>query len=84
VLSESGGRCEEGVDDVIAPVEQRLDDEMDEEDPLRFLDPATYDDIEMMSQPYDDSGYQHADEEMDDVPGQERPSRVDCKKSLFM
>ena len=36
-----------------------------------------------MSQPYD-SGCQHADhEEMDDVPGQERP-RVDCKKSLFM
>jgi hypothetical protein len=38
----------------------------------------------MMSQPYDDSAYQHADEEMDGVPGQERPSRVDCKKSLFL
>jgi hypothetical protein len=37
----------------------------------------------MMSQPYDDSGYQHANEDMDDLPGQERPSR-DCKKSLFM
>ena len=38
-----------------------------------------------MSHPYDHSGNQHAHEEMDDVPaGQERPSRVDCKKSLFM
>ena len=55
---------------------------MDEDDPLRFLND---DDLEMMSQPYDHSGYQHAHEEMDDVPaGQERPSRVDCKKSLFM
>ena len=28
-------------------------------------------------------GYQHADEDVDDLPRQERPSR-DCKKSLFM
>jgi hypothetical protein len=55
-----------------------------EEDPLRFLNTGAYDgDLDMMSQPYDDSGYQHADEDMDDLPGQERPSR-DCKKSLFM
>jgi hypothetical protein len=58
-----------------------MDDEM-EENPLRFLNTGAYDDGQMMSQPYD-SGYEHADEEMDDVPGQERP-RVDCKKSLFM
>jgi hypothetical protein len=82
VPSESGGRREEGVDDVIAPVEHAKMDE--DEDPLLYIDPAYYDDIDMMSQPYDDSAYQHVDEEMDDVPGQERPSRVDCKKSLFM
>ena len=71
--------------DVIAPVEQRMDDEMDEDDPLRFLNTDVYDDdLDMMSQPYDDSGYQHADEEMGDLTGQECPSRVDCKKSLFM
>ena len=87
VPGESGGRREEGgpiVDDVIAPVEQGMDDEMDEDDPLRFLNTGGYDhDLEMMNQSYDDSSYQHANEEMDDVPGQERP-RVDCKKSLFM
>ena len=36
---ESGGRCDEGgpiVADVIAPVGQRMDDEM-EQDPLQFL-----------------------------------------------
>ena len=61
-----------------------MDDEMDEDDPLRFLNTSAYDDdLEMMSQPYDNSGYQHADEDMDDLPGQERPSR-DCKNSLFM
>ena len=37
----------------------------------------------MMSQPYDESGYQLANEDMDDMPGQEGRSR-DCKKSLFM
>ena len=83
VPGESGGRREEGgpiVADVIAPVEQRTDDEMDE-DRLSFLNPGAYDDdLELMSQPDDGSGYQ----EMDDLPGQERPSRVDCKKSLFM
>ena len=69
--------------DVIAPVEQRMDDEMDE-DPLRFLNTSAYDgDLDMMSQPYEESGYQHADEDMDDLPDQESPSR-DCKKSLFM
>ena len=31
----------------------------------------------------DKSGYQHADEDMDDLPGPEHPSR-DCKKSIFM
>ena len=72
VPGESGGRREEGVpivDDVVGPVEQGMDDEMEEEDPLRFLNTgAAYDDGQMMSQPYD-SGYEHADEEMDDVPG---------------
>ena len=61
---------------VIAPVEQRMDDEMDEDYPLRFLNTgACDDDLDMMSQPYDDSDYQHADEDMDDLLGQERPSR---------
>ena len=42
----------------IDPVEQRLDDEMDEDDPLWFLNIGAYDDdVEMMSHPYDDSGY---------------------------
>ena len=36
----------------------------------------------MTSQPHDESGYQHANEDMDDMPGQEGHSR-DCKKSLF-
>jgi hypothetical protein len=46
-----------------------MDDEMDEDDPLRFLNTGPYDgDLDMMSQPYDDSGYQHADEDMDDLP----------------
>ena len=55
--------------DVITPVEQRMDEEM-EEDPLRFLDTGAYDgDLDMMSQPYEDLGYQHADEDMDDLPG---------------
>ena len=36
-----------------------------------------------MSQPSDESGYQHANDNMDDLPGQEGHSR-DCKKSLFM
>ena len=49
---ESGGRRDEGgpiVPDVIAPVEQRMDDEM-EEDPLRFLNTGAYDgDLDMMS-----------------------------------
>ena len=44
--------------DIIAPVEQRLDDEMEEDDTLRYLNTGAYDDdLEMMSQPYDDSGY---------------------------
>ena len=71
--------------DVISPVEQKMDDEMeDTEDPMGFLNKVAYDgDIDMMSQPYDESGYQHANEDMDDLPGQERRSR-DCKKFLFM
>ena len=86
VLSESGGRHDEGgaivLADVIGPVEQRMDDEM--EDPMAFLNTSAYEgDLDMMSQPYDESGYQHANEDMDDLPGLERRSR-DCKKSLFM
>ena len=62
--------------DVIGPAEQRMDDET-EVHPMGFLNKNTYDcDIDMMSQPYDESGYQHADEDMDDLPGQECPSRV--------
>nr|XP_020164906.1 cell surface glycoprotein 1-like [Aegilops tauschii subsp. strangulata] len=43
-----------------------MDDEMEEmEDPMGFLNTGTYEgDIDMMSQPYDESGYQHADEDM--------------------
>ena len=71
--------------DVISPVEQRMDDEMEEmEDPMGFLNTCAYDgDLDMMSQPYDESGYQHANEDMDDMHGQEGRWK-DCKKSLFM
>ena len=45
---------------------------MDDEtkvDPMGFLNTNAYDcDIDMMSQPYDESGYQHANEDMDDMP----------------
>ena len=50
---------------------------------MDFLNTNAYDcDIDMMSQPYDESGYQLANEDMDDMSGQGR-SR-DCKKCLFM
>ena len=70
---ESGGRHNEGgaivPADVICPVEQRMDDET-EVDPMDFLNTNAYDyDIELMSQPYDESGYQLANEDMDDMPG---------------
>ena len=59
-----------------------MDDEI--EDPMAFLNTNAYEgDLNMMIQPYDESGYQHANEDMDDLPGQEGHSR-DCKKSLFM
>lgn len=46
-----------------------MDDET-EVDPMGFLNTNAYDcDIDMMSQPYDESGYQHANEDMDDMPG---------------
>ena len=62
---------------VICPVEQRMDDET-EVDPMDFLNTNAYDcDIELMSQPYDESGYQLANEDMDDMPGQGRT--MDCK-----
>ena len=87
VPGESGGRHDEGgaivLADVISPVEQRMDDET-EVGPMDYLNTNAYDcDIDMMSQPYDESGYQLANEDMDDMPGQEGRSR-DCKKSLFM
>ena len=51
---------------------------------MGFLNTNAYDcDIDMMSQPYDESGYQHANEDMDDMPGQEGLWN-DCKKSPFM
>ena len=67
VPGESGGRHDEGgaivLADVISPVEQRMDDEK-EVDPMNYINTNTYDcDIDMMSQPYDESGYQHANEE---------------------
>ena len=73
VPGESDGRHDEGgaivLADVIGPVEQRMDDET-EVDPMDFLNTNTYDcDIDMMSQPYDESGYQLANEDMDDMPG---------------
>ena len=44
-----------------------MDDGM-EEDRMSFLNANAYDgDLDMMSQPYDDSGYQHADEDMDNL-----------------
>ena len=76
VPGESGRRRDEGgaivLADVIGPVEQRMDDET-EVDPMGFLNTNTYEcDLDMMSQPYDESGYQHANEDMDDLPGQGR------------
>ena len=61
VSGESGGRRDEGgaivLADVIGPVEQRMDDET-EVDPMDYLNTNAYDcDIDMMSQPYDESGY---------------------------
>ena len=75
VPGESGGRHDEGgaivLADVISPVEQRIDDET-EVDPMDFLNTNANDrDIELMSQPYNESGYQLANEDMDDMPGQE-------------
>ena len=71
--------------DVIGPVKQRMDDEMEEtEDPMGFLNTGAYDGVlDMMSHPYDELGYQHANVDMDDMPGQEGRWK-DCKKSLFM
>jgi len=60
-----------------------MDDET-EVDPMASFNKNAYEcDLDMMSQPYDESGYQHANEDMDDLPGQEGRSRH-CKKSLFM
>ena len=61
VPGESGRRRDEVgaivLADVIGPVEHRMDDEM-EVDPMGFLNTNAYDsDIDMMSQPYDKSGY---------------------------
>ena len=48
-----------------------MDDET-ELDPMGFLNENAYDcDIDVMSQPYNELGYQHANEDMDDLPGQE-------------
>ena len=59
-----------------------MDDET-EVDPMDYLNTNAYDcDIDMMSQPYDESDYQLANEDMDDMPGQGHT--MDCKKSLFM
>ena len=45
-----------------------MDDET-EVDPMDFLNTNAYDcDIDKMSQPYDESGYQLANEDMDDMP----------------
>ena len=84
---ERGVRRDEGgaivLADVIGPVEQRMDEET-EVDPMGFLNTNAYGcDIDMMIQPYDKSGYQHGNEDMDDMPGQEGHWK-DCKKSLFM
>jgi hypothetical protein len=62
-------------------MEEDMDGDMDEDDPLRYINTG-YDDAEMMSQPPYDSGYKREDE-MHDAQEPERP-RVECKKSLFM
>ena len=79
VPGESSGRHDVGgaivLADVIGPVEHRMDDET-EVDPMDFLNTNAYDcDIDMMSQPYDESVYQLANEDMDDMPRQEGRSR---------
>ena len=44
---------------------------------MDYLNTNAYDcDIDMMSQPYDESGYQHVNEDMDDLPGQEGRSNI--------
>ena len=80
VSGESGGRHDEGgaivLADVIGLVEQRMDGET-EVDPMGFLNTNAYEcDLDMMSQPYDESGYQHVNEDMDDLPGQEGRSNI--------
>ena len=62
-----------------------MDDETEgTEDPMGFFNTNAYEgDLDLMSRLYEESGYQHADEDMDGLPGQEHRSR-DCKKSLFM
>jgi hypothetical protein len=62
-------------------MEEDMNDDMDEDDPLRYLNTG-YDDAKMMSQPPYDSGYEREDE-MHDAQEPEHP-RVECKKSLFM
>ena len=58
-------------------------DDKTEVDPMDYLNTNAYDcDIDMMSQPDDESGYQLANEDMDDMPGQ--GCTMDFKKSLFM
>lgn len=92
VLPSESGRSKEGgptilVADHVAPMDEGIDDDMEEDDPLRYINTA-YDEGGMMSHPYD-SGYdlgecEDQDAEMhEDVPKKERP-RVECKKSLFM
>ena len=61
VSGESGGRRDEGgaivLADVISPVEHIMDEET-EVDPMGFLNTNAYEcDLDMMSQPYDESGY---------------------------
>jgi hypothetical protein len=92
VLLGEGGRSEEGgptvpVADHVTPMDEDIDDDMEGDDPLRYINTA-YDDGAMMSQPYD-SGYdlgEHEDQDAemhDAVPGKKCPW-VECKKSLFM
>ena len=54
-----------------------MDDET--EDPMGFLNTNAHEgDLDTMSQPNDELGYQHANEDMDDMPGQGRT--VDLQK----
>jgi hypothetical protein len=70
-IHEEGGPTVPADDD-IGPMEEDMDHDMEEDDPLQYLNTGFENEV-MMSQPYE--------YEMHSAPEQERPR--ECKKSLF-